>query len=130
LDAQASATAFPSFNWLRGVADDKRIPIIHRLALLRFGLQPPTSRAPDIIATELGVEPCTVLGAIDAAVRRGYLFRARPGEFVTICGRPPPITKRPNGASRRAEPYAPAQAPSKDKRAAARPGKGNAPARP
>jgi hypothetical protein len=126
----AQNSAFPSFNWMRGVAADKRLSVIHRLALVRFGLQPPAGRAPATIAAELGIERDTVLGAIDAAVRRGYLFQAHPGEFITICGQPPPITKRPDGASRRAEACAPAQAPSKDKRAAARPGKGNAPARP
>ncbi len=76
--------AFPSFNWIRGVLDDKRISMIHRAILVRLiahrykdGRCDPGY---DPVAKELGVDRKTVMRAIDVGVRFGWL--APP-----ICGR-------------------------------------------
>ena len=74
----STSPKFESFNWLRAVADDTRITIIHRLVLMRLCLhrRNDTGRCDpgyDIVAHELGVHRATVFRAIDVGVRLGYL---------------------------------------------------------
>jgi hypothetical protein len=75
---RSSAQAgFQSFNWLRGVSDDTRISIIHRLILVRLLIhrQKDGRCDPgcDPVAKELGVHRTTVLRAVDVGVRFGWL---------------------------------------------------------
>src|SRR5262249_15275656 len=80
----AQIPAFPSFNWLRGVSDDLRISIVHRIVLIRLCLHrysdsgkcDPTH---DDIADELGVHRATVIRAIEAGVKFGWLVTTRRG---------------------------------------------------
>src|SRR5262249_43454946 len=66
----STAPKFESFNWMRGVAGDKRLLAIHRLALIGLGLR---NGGPGAVAGELGLDLTTVLGATDAGRRRGWL---------------------------------------------------------
>jgi Helix-turn-helix domain len=87
-----AAPKFQSFNWMRGVTDDKRISIVHRLVLIRICLHRRNddgqcSPGYDAVAAEVGVHRATVFRAVDAAVRSGWL--AQPvrhgrafGDFV------------------------------------------------
>ena len=63
---------FQSFNWLRGVADDTRISVIHRLVLIRILIhrQKDGQCDPgyDRLRCELGVNCTTVFRAVDAAI--------------------------------------------------------------
>jgi hypothetical protein len=72
-----AAEKFASFNWMRSVADDKRISIIHRFILIRLVLhrQKDGRCDPgyDSVAKELGVDRTTVIRAVDAGVRTGWL---------------------------------------------------------
>lgn len=67
-----SRQKFKSFDWMCGVADDARISAIHRLALMRLRLHhgPPGY---DAVADGIGVDRKTVLRAVDAAIRFGWL---------------------------------------------------------
>jgi hypothetical protein len=79
--SQAAASRdpkFPSFNWMRGVADDNRVSIIHRLILIRLCLH----RCKDdgkcdpgyqTVADELKVHRTTVIRAVEIGVRFGWL---------------------------------------------------------
>lgn len=69
---------FASYNWMRGVADDKAITVVHRLILLRLCIHrdEKTGRCNpgyEMVADELGVERTTVFRAVDAGIRRGWL---------------------------------------------------------
>lgn len=84
---------FQSFNWLRGVADDHRISIIHRLILIRILIHRQKDGQCDpgynTVAKELGVDRKTVMGAVDVAVRFGWLAppirgRRENAKFVFI----------------------------------------------
>ena len=72
------AAKFPSFNWIRGVSDDKRISVIHRFILVRLCTHRDEKRGGqcdpgyDTVAKELGIDRKTVMGAVDVAVRRGW----------------------------------------------------------
>lgn len=72
-----SAPKFQSFNWMRGVSDNHRISIIHRLILLRILIhrQKDGQCDPgyDAVADELGVHRTTVMRAVDIGVRFGWL---------------------------------------------------------
>ena len=78
-DTSKPAAKFPSFNWMRGVSDDKRISVIHRLVLLRLCIHRDEKRGGkcdpgyDIVARELGIDRKTVMRAVDVAVRFGWL---------------------------------------------------------
>ena len=70
--------AFKSFNWLRGVADEKQITHLHRLILMRLCLyrDNKTGRCNpgiQVVADELAVFRTTVFRAIDAAIKCGWL---------------------------------------------------------
>jgi hypothetical protein len=73
----ATQAGFQSFNWLRGVLDDKRISIIHRAILVRLVVhrQKDGRCDPgyDAVAKELGVDRKTVMRAVDVGVRFGWL---------------------------------------------------------
>jgi hypothetical protein len=60
------AAKFPSFNWLRGVSDDKRISVIHRLILIRILIHRDKDGLCDpgynVVAKELGIDRKTVNG--------------------------------------------------------------------
>ena len=83
---------FPSFNWMRGVADDHRISIVHRLALIRLCLHRRNdsghcSPGYDAVADELGVHRATIFRAVDVGVRFGWLAQPirhgqAPADFV------------------------------------------------
>jgi hypothetical protein len=73
-----TSTNFASFNWLRGVADDTAITLIHRLVLVRLCLHRRADNgqcAPgyDPVAAELGVDRRTVFRAVDAGIKRGWI---------------------------------------------------------
>ncbi len=74
-----TAAKFPSFNWMRGVSDDKRISVIHRFVLLRLCIHRDEKRGGkcdpgyDIVAKELGVHRTTVMRAVDVAVQFRWL---------------------------------------------------------
>jgi hypothetical protein len=76
MSAQTS-TKFQSFNWLRGVADDSRISIIHRLVLIRLLLHRHNdgrcNPGYDSVAGELGVGRATIFRAVDLGIRFGWL---------------------------------------------------------
>lgn len=83
----ASKERFQSFNWMRGVFDDKRISIVHRLVLARLCLHRNSggqcSPGYDIIAEELGVHRATIFRAVEVAVRLGWLAQpVRHGRTV------------------------------------------------
>jgi hypothetical protein len=74
----STTTKFQSFNWLRGIADDTRISIVHRLVLMRLCLHRRNDSGKcdpgyDIVAKELGVHRASVFRAIDVGIRFGYL---------------------------------------------------------
>jgi hypothetical protein len=85
---------FLSFNWMRGVADDARISIIHRLVLMRLCLHRRNdsgecSPGYDKVADELGVHRATVFRAVDVGVRFGWLAQPirhgqAPANFVFV----------------------------------------------
>jgi hypothetical protein len=96
---------FPSFNWMRGVSDDTRISIVHRLILLRIclhrrndsGLCEPGY---DEVKNELGVGRVTVFRAVDAGIRCGWLapFASHGGRVKRNFVFTFPITQQsPNG---------------------------------
>jgi hypothetical protein len=113
-----SGERFESFNWIRGVLDDKRISIIHRAILIRLVVhrQKDGRCDPgyDPVAKELGVNRKTVVGAVDAGVLAGWLAppirgrRANANFIFTFAGQevPPDGTSRtdqevpPDGTSR------------------------------
>src|SRR5215831_3420460 len=66
-------------DWLRCVADDKRIAVVHRLALVRLGLHRHTDGRCDAVAAEIGIDRTAVLRALDVGARFGWLtnFPAR-----------------------------------------------------
>jgi hypothetical protein len=69
---------FPSFNWMRGVADDKRITQFRRFALLRLflfrnGGNGRCDPSYDTIAKVLKVDRATVIRAVEDGVRYGWL---------------------------------------------------------
>jgi hypothetical protein len=69
---------FPSFNWLRGVADDTRISILHRIILMRICLHRYNDSGKcdpgyDAVAAEVGVHRTTVIRAVEIGVRCGWL---------------------------------------------------------
>ena len=69
-------SAFPISDWMRGVADDQRIVILHRLVLFRLGLHRHDGQcAPgyDAVALELGVHRATVFRAVAAGIKRGWI---------------------------------------------------------
>jgi hypothetical protein len=71
-------SAFPSFNWMRGVLDDKRLSIVHRTVLVRVGLHRRADNGQctpgySAIAAELGVHRATIFRAIDVGVKAGWL---------------------------------------------------------
>ena len=88
----AQNSAFPSFNWLRGVADDRRISILHRIILMRICLHRYNDSGKcdpgyDAVATELGVHRTTVIRAVEIGVRLGWLappIRGRRGNASFI----------------------------------------------
>ena len=77
--ASNTAAKFPSFNWMRGVSDDKRISVIYRFILVRLCMHRDEKNGGQCnpgyqtVADELGVYRTTVLKAVDAAVRLGWL---------------------------------------------------------
>ena len=70
---------FASFNWLRGVSDDRKISLVHRTVLLRMCLHRRNDGrcdpGCDTLAAEVGVHRSTVFRAIDIGMRRGWLGR-------------------------------------------------------
>jgi hypothetical protein len=74
-----TAAKFPSFNWMRGVARDMLISIVHRFVLIRLCLYRDEKRGGQCdpgyqtVADELGVDRATVFRAVDVAIRRGWL---------------------------------------------------------
>jgi hypothetical protein len=74
---QKAPAKFLSFNWLRGVADDSRITVIHRFVLMRLCLHRfndgRCSPGYDRVADELGVDRATVFRAVDIGIRFGWL---------------------------------------------------------
>jgi hypothetical protein len=75
---QKTSPKFLSFNWLRGVADDKRISILHRFILERICLHRHNDGGKcnpgySAVATELGVYRTTVIRAVEVGVRCGWL---------------------------------------------------------
>jgi hypothetical protein len=69
---------FKSFNWMRGVSDDKGISVVHRLILIRLCLHRRNSDGRctpgyDAVADEIGVWRSTVFRAVDVAIGRGWL---------------------------------------------------------
>jgi hypothetical protein len=82
---------FASFNWLRGVSDDKRISVFHRLVLIRHCLHRRNDNGKcspgyDLIASELGVDRATVFRAVDAGIKWGWIAQPvrhgrQPGDF-------------------------------------------------
>jgi hypothetical protein len=76
MSAQTS-TKFHSFNWLRGVAEDTRISIVHRFTLMRLCLHRfndgRCNPGYDRVADELGVDRATVFRAVDVGIRFGWL---------------------------------------------------------
>jgi hypothetical protein len=67
-------SAQPSLSWLRAVASDRRITVLHRLILVRLGLHRRDDSGYGAVAGEIGVDRVGVLGAIDAGRRRGWLL--------------------------------------------------------
>jgi hypothetical protein len=75
---QKTPAKFPSFNWLRGVTDDTRISIVHRLVLIRLLLHRRNSDGQcspgyDVVAIELGVHRATIFRAVDVAIGLGWM---------------------------------------------------------
>jgi hypothetical protein len=72
-------TTFPIFNWIRGVSDDTRISIIHRLVLIRLCTHRQKdgrcNPGYDRLAAELGVHRATVFRAIDVAIKWGWIAK-------------------------------------------------------
>jgi hypothetical protein len=68
---------FQSFNWMRGVADDTNISVFQRFILMRLCLYRNDGGrcdpAYDTICNTLGVDRVTVVRAIAAGVRHGWL---------------------------------------------------------
>ena len=101
-----SKQRFDSFNWLRGVSDDQRIRVIHRLVLMRICLD----RFEDsgrcnpgyqTVADELGVDRSTIFRAIDVGMQAGWLAQTirhgrTAGDFVFTF----PITDAGPGGSK------------------------------
>ena len=89
---QKASPKFQSFNWLRGIVDDKRIPVVHRIVLIRlclhrFNDSGKCNPGYDIVASEIGVHRATVFRAVDVGVRFGWLVKPirhgqRPADFV------------------------------------------------
>jgi hypothetical protein len=107
---QKSPNKFLSFNWMRGVADDSRISVIHRLALIRLCMHRHNdgrcNPGYDAVATELSVDRTTIFRAIDVGVRFGWLAgfsrhggRARRNFIFTF---PTQSQKKRNNSRRRA----------------------------
>jgi hypothetical protein len=73
----SSTEKFESFNWIRGVLDDKRISIIHRAILIRLVVHRQKdgrcNPGRDQVTKELGVDRKTVTKAVDAGVLNGWL---------------------------------------------------------
>jgi hypothetical protein len=74
----AAAEKFPSFNWMRGVADDRTLTLPRRFILMRLflfrndgnGLCYPSY---DTVAEVLNVDRATIIRAVADGVRRGWL---------------------------------------------------------
>jgi hypothetical protein len=64
-------------RWLRGVAADVQINILHRFALIGIGLHHRRNE-PDAVASAIGLDRACVLRAIDIGVRRGWLLADFP----------------------------------------------------
>ena len=75
------STEFQSFNWMRGVSDDKVIPSLFRFALLRLCLHRSKDGrcdpSHDTVAAEIGVSRDTILRAATWGERRGWLLKKR-----------------------------------------------------
>jgi Helix-turn-helix domain len=85
----SSADGFRSFNWIRGVADDKGISRDHRLILIRLLAHRyrdgQCNPGYSLLAAEVGVHRSTVIRAINIAVERGWLAEPRRGGGSGIC---------------------------------------------
>jgi hypothetical protein len=70
-------TCFPSFNWMRGVRAEKRISILHRFVLLSLMIERKNdgryNKGYDAIVRATGVHRASVIRAIEAGVRCGWL---------------------------------------------------------
>ena len=70
-------SAFESFNWIRGVSDDKRITVLHRFILIRIlahrSKNGECCPGYDYVADELGVGRASVFRAVGVAVRLGWM---------------------------------------------------------
>jgi hypothetical protein len=71
-------TRFLNFNWMRGVADDKRLSILYRTILMRICLHRYNDTGNcdpgyNAIAAEVGVHRTTVIRAVETGVRFGWL---------------------------------------------------------
>lgn len=70
---------FPTFNWMRGVARDVLITIVHRFVLIRLCLYRDEKNngqcdpGYQTVADELGVGRATVFRAVDVGIKRGWL---------------------------------------------------------
>src|SRR5262245_27102717 len=69
---------FQSFNWLRGVAADKRISVVLRFVLMRLCLYRRNDSGIcepgyETIKDEVGVGRATIFRAIDAGVKYGWI---------------------------------------------------------
>jgi hypothetical protein len=104
---QKAPPKFLSFNWIRGVADDKRISIVHRLALIRLCMHRRDDGrchpGYDTVANEIGVHRATVFRAIDVGVRFEWLAKpirhgqTRADFILTVSSNVAPV--RPQGAA-------------------------------
>jgi hypothetical protein len=78
---------FHSFNWMRGVADDTAITVIHRFVLMRLCLhrRDDSGRCDpgaNLVALETGIHRATIFRAIDAGIKAGWIApRAHGGRM-------------------------------------------------
>jgi hypothetical protein len=82
-------------HWLRAVAGDARIGVLHRFALIGIGLHHRRNDSPGAVAAEIGVDRACVLRAIDVGIRRGWLAIGRGRR---LC---PALRRRPQTSSLR-----------------------------
>jgi hypothetical protein len=68
---------FPSFNWMRGVADDKRISVVHRFILIRIVMHREKdgrcNPGYDAIARETGAHRASIFRAVACGIKCGWL---------------------------------------------------------
>jgi hypothetical protein len=71
---QAAVTDIARRDWLCGVCADSRLTVVQKFVLVRLALGR-CEPGFDALAAEIGIGRSSILGAIDAALARGWLAR-------------------------------------------------------